>query len=1055
MDSRSLQPSNAARRYWGVASGTRSGLTLGARRRGTRRQPSRLLIIALVLTTAFPVHDFGVATAQEVHPLVPPLACCEPECKVCPSAAARCVPAPYVAIINSHLATDPISGPRQQLTVHEAIRIAMSNSEVVRNLGLVDAQSDVDIVRGQITVYDPRAAWAAAAGEWGIFDPMWTTEMQWERIDIPPGTSFGGIGERPPELDTADFYTSIDQLLPLGTRFRTEYVTDYLFNPDHPVGLDPNPQYFSYVQFGVNQPLMQGLGVNVTMAPIRIAAAEAERTDWQFKQEVLALVRSVETAYWTLYAEQQNLRALDQALPLFREIVRVREEQARGAAGTESEAARALSELLLYEQRRLDAMSNIAEQQLVLRNLLGLPTSDGRYFSLVALPITTPPFETVGDAIMTAVNMRPDVLRQRIAVYVAQQERVVARDSFRPKFDFNAFWRINGLGEDLGESLDVIGDNDYHDWQLGLRFQVPLGRRQGRANIRAAELIIQRERALLDQAAHQASFEVADAYRRIIWLHQQYRVSSSRVDALMRWREGAQAQFEHPPPGVSTVLALELYLNNLRDFVEASIKANAILANFNSALARLEEVKGTLLETRLVEVVGDETETLPEELPAPVIQLPDWMTPPASEVEGPAPAPGTGSSIETFAPITAAPVAPTPALVNPETAGMPLAVPAAPALRAPEAAANVAPQVAARPAAPQVKQPESVATDRYQAAPALPINAKPRNNSPYAKLFENTEALPVQAPAMASRSPAMSAPAPRVELPNTDTVTENSPPTPAPLATPAETAIVDQPLPKLVEPAPLPTRMRGALENFISAVNPERSEQSGLRPRPESGSRATRLADEISWARTPGLATPPLLEQVELYTLRLESSEPQPFERPGPRRNASEVTVTDVPAAADRVTNPRIGGRSMLINPEAERVGSLQRTVSKQRFSNTTPLVNPAEIDGHEPFVIVATDQDAPAELQPAESVRSRNGDARHEFSAAGQLVNPEALRPMRRVPRPADRVPASPLAYPASIGAVGQVREPQAATRGAAAEPLVNPAGYVVTDLATPVVRK
>ncbi|HEX2477042.1 MAG TPA: TolC family protein [Lacipirellulaceae bacterium] len=607
----------------------------------------------------------------QISPLVPPVPCCTGNWKSCPSAAAACIPIPYAAVGDPELAADPSTATPWHLTVHEAIRIALGNSEAVRNLGLVEARSDVDIIRALMTTYDPQIADALAAAEWGIFDPLWTTVMQWDRIDIPPGTSFSGIGNRPPELDTADFYTSLEQLLPGGTKLRADYVTDYLFNPDHPPSLDPNPQYFSYAQFGLTQPILQGFGVNVTMAPIRIAAAEAEQTDWQFKQEMLALVRSIETAFWTLYAEQRNLRALDEALPLFREIVRVRQEQARGEAGTETEAARALSEMLLYEQRRLDALSNIAEQQLVLRNLMGLAPNDGRYLALVALPVTTPPFQTVGDAIMTAVNQRPDVLRQRLAVYVAQQERIIGRDALRPQLDFNAFWRINGLGEDLPESWDVLGQNDFHDWHMGVLLQVPLGRRQARANLRAAELTIQKERALLDQTAHQAAFEVADAYRRIIWLSQQNRVSSERVAALIQWRQGARAHFENPPPGVSTVFALEMYLNNLRDFVEASIKSNAIIADYNSALARLEEVKGTLLESRLVEVAGDPTDAVPEELPTPQIQVPEWMTPPPAELERTAPQPGANGAAAPGAQVLPSEVRPAPTVPGPAELTLP------------------------------------------------------------------------------------------------------------------------------------------------------------------------------------------------------------------------------------------------------------------------------------------------------------------------------------------------------------------------------------------------
>src|SRR5262249_31356627 len=156
----------------------------------------------------------------------------------------------------------------------EAVQIALMNSRVVRNLGLQQNQfSEVDNVRAVITQYDPLAAAASAESQWGIFDPVLGVTMDWDHQDIPPGTSFAGIGSRPPRLDTAAFDASISQLLPTGGQVRMDWVTDYLLNPDHPPTLVPNPQYFSYQQFGVTQPLCQGRGPEVTMAPIRIAAA--------------------------------------------------------------------------------------------------------------------------------------------------------------------------------------------------------------------------------------------------------------------------------------------------------------------------------------------------------------------------------------------------------------------------------------------------------------------------------------------------------------------------------------------------------------------------------------------------------------------------------------------------------------------------------------------------------------------------------------------------------------------------------------------------------------
>jgi outer membrane protein TolC len=660
------------------------------------------------------------ALSADPHPLVPPLACCTDS--RCPCHTNTCVGLPCIPVCDPAV-EGAMAGPAWNLTLQEAISTAMSNSTAVRNLGLVEAASRNDIVRSIITTYDPMEAYARASGEWGIFDPLWTTELIGDKQDIPPGTSFSGIGNRPPQLDTADFYTSLEQLLPLGTRVQATFAADYLFNPNAPPALDPNPQYFSFNQYGVSQPLLRGFGVDVTMAPIKIACAEAERTDWQFKQEMLAMVRSIETTYWSLYAQQQNLRALDEALPAFREVVRLRQEQAGGAVGTESEVARAQSELYLFEQRRLEVMSKVAEQQLVLRNLMGLPPNDCRDIYPLAVPTTTRPTETLQCAVQRAINSRPDVLRQRLAVFIASQERLLADNALLPQLDFNAFWQTNGLGEDLEESFEVKDSNNFNSWQMGVFFQIPLGRRQGRAELRAAELRMSRERTMLDQTAHQASYEVVDAYRRLNWTYQQLQIAANREQALAQWRQGARATFENPPPGMTTVFALELYLSNLRDITDASFSKNALLADYNSALARLDEVTGTLLENRMVEVAGDGSDALPSRLPPVEIQLPESVAPtpvqPAPPAQPAAPQPAPQGMI---APPATAPIASTPQPIQqaPPAIQMPQSV-----QPGPEAYANlpIAPTPEAG-AAPSIEPaPVVESAPMVDAAPVSPIPA--------------------------------------------------------------------------------------------------------------------------------------------------------------------------------------------------------------------------------------------------------------------------------------------------------------------------------------------
>lgn len=917
------------------------------------------------MLAVFTLTNFGgvPSTSADPRPFIPPLATCN-NYGVCPSRTAACIGLPYIPTCDP--AVTP-TGEAWNLTLHEAINTALSNSEAVRNLGLVEAASRNDIVRSIITTYDPLEADALADSEWGIFDPLWTTEVLWDKQDIPPGTSFSGIGNRPPQLDTADAYTSLEQLLPIGTRVRADWVTNYLFNPANPPGLNPNPQYFTYNQIGVSQPLLRGLGVDVTMAPIKIAAAEAERTDWQFKQEMLALVRSIETTYWGLYAQQQNLRVIEQAIPHFREVVRLRQEQAGGTVGTESEVARAQSEMYLFEQRRLDTLSKIAEQALVLRNLMGLPPDDCRDIMPLAVPVTTRPFESLQQAVDTAVNSRPDVLRQRLAVYVASQERLLADNALKPQLDLNGFYRINGLGEELDESWENKDDNNFDSWNMGVFFQIPLGRRQGRSELRAAELRMARERAMLQQTAHQASYEVADAYRRINWVYQQLQIAANRQQALDQWSQGAKAQFDNPPPGMTTVFALELYLQNLRDITDASISTNALLADYNSALARLEEVKGTLLENRNVAVAGDVSNSLPGQLPAPEIQMPESvMPPPAAQ---PAPAPQQTPAVQPANPappqgaIGAPPVEiasepavqplPAPAIEQPQSltpvpnayADLPIGPSAAPAVepRPAPVVQSPAPQITA-PMAPPMATPEPAYTARRTETVAEPAQEAP------------LEPAPTIEPPVAIAPPAAPPVAQQYDYPlSSETWTIEQPLTQRPLAAAPVTEA-----PQLEEPAPSPSPPAAAPWGY-----------DPLQP-------------------APALAMPPSM--MPSSTMVESPATPQ------------VLAPVPAPLAAPAITLPR----------------SIQAAPRPAEAARPVPATTPLPAAS---LQMPASVRPAAQQARPAQPTASAPTAAPvRRTPAPAQLQMPGSVRPAGAVSEPRQSAPvshaATPMVFPASVAA-------------------------------------
>jgi outer membrane protein TolC len=244
-------------------------------------------------------------------------------------------------------------------------------------------------------------------------------------------------------------------------------------------------------------------------------------------------------------------------------------------------------------------LSRVMAAELRLRNLMGLPPADG--WNLIP---TTPPNSQLFEidtmlALDDALANQPDLVRQRLNIAIRQKELVVAQNGLLPQLDFEALYRMNGLGENLGDALGQMYSNAYADWQLGATFAVPLGRRQAQANLRATELTFARERAMLEQARFTTAHQLGDVLRQIRLDFEQYQEAAQRLKAADEWLSGARVRYQHPLPvgdGQNWLFQfLNDYLLAVRARTDAATDAATLLAGYNADLVRLEQVKGTLL----------------------------------------------------------------------------------------------------------------------------------------------------------------------------------------------------------------------------------------------------------------------------------------------------------------------------------------------------------------------------------------------------------------------------------------------------------------------------
>jgi outer membrane protein TolC len=486
-----------------------------------------------------------------------------------------------------------VSNPQPQteqwlLSLDEAIRIALANSRVVRILAGTSA------VASGSTIYDPAIANAAIDERQAVFDPVFSVDNTFNQFEPPvavfdPNNPFRSIIAGT-STESYDLDLSLSKRFVSGGELTFDLPsTTSRFSP----GLFPlNPQTSASPAISLVQPLLQGGGAAVNLAPVVIARIETERSFFQLKGSVQDLVQDVVQGYWALVFARTDLWARRQQVEQSQFALDRAEARRQAGFADIAEVAQTRVALANFRADRIAAEANLLDTEAALRNLLGLPPNDLR----VIVPTTPPSIQRLAfdwNALVgLAEQRRPDVIELKLVLEADQQQLLVARNQALPRLDGVALYRWNGLeGRMPDGSFVSTQGGQFTDWTLGVNFSVPLGLRQGRAALRRQELLIDRDRANIEQAVHAAIHDLAADVRLHDSRFEQYQ-------AFRVTREAAQTNLEQQFAEYS--FGRIIFLNVLNAIADwgAAVSAEArSLTDYNTVLTVLERDTGTILET--------------------------------------------------------------------------------------------------------------------------------------------------------------------------------------------------------------------------------------------------------------------------------------------------------------------------------------------------------------------------------------------------------------------------------------------------------------------------
>jgi len=479
------------------------------------------------------------------------------------------------------------------LSLDEAMRIALENAEVVRVLTGTSASSS-----GR-TIYDPAISNSGIDRARATFDPTISVNNRFNRFDSPQ--AFIDPNDSSRTLIDGTVSDDYDLRAALSKRTITGGTAEFGVNSNrghtHVSPLPLNPSRNSTVNLGYTQPLFQGAGIDVNLAPILLARIDAERSFFQLKDSVQGLVGGVVDGYWNLVFARTDLWAREQQAEQTRKTVEIAKAKFQVGLADKADVAQTEAAYANFLVAVISSRSNVYQREAALRNLLGLPPTGNRKMIPVTPPVADKLTPAWAPLLQLAQQQRPDVIELKLILEADQQLLIEADNRALPRVDATMQYRWNGLeGTMPDRSVISSTTGQFTGWTFGVNFSVPLGLRRERALLRERELVNLRDEANLRQALHSVSHQLADNLRSLDLAYASYEARKLARAASLENLKAQGALFTTGGLLGRDVIILNV-LQAITSWGDAVSAESQSLIEYNSQLVQLERNTGTILDT--------------------------------------------------------------------------------------------------------------------------------------------------------------------------------------------------------------------------------------------------------------------------------------------------------------------------------------------------------------------------------------------------------------------------------------------------------------------------
>lgn len=503
--------------------------------------------------------------------------------------------------------TDPVSDPPLELSLDEAIQLAVGN-----NLAIRGAQLDAD------------AAFQGFNSAWGAFDAVYFINASHSRNTTAPTspTLVGGSVVAPGAPASLAEFTSLNSgftgMFMTGTQWTFD-VTLNKFKSSTVAGTPAGSTFATQNLTGVwalelTHPFLRGGADDYPITGLQLARYDASISMLGAERVANAALQSVITGYWNLVFARQDVGTRELSVTLASELLDITKRKFDQGLQNRINVTEVEAELAQRREELLTARNAEQDAEDELRKLVLAPENASEW-ELDLLPTTRPEpprAQTLDldEAIRMGLMYRPDVAEARVGVQRADVEVTRARNDARSRFDLTGSYSQNSNQDTFSQALSALDKQPFHGSTFSMVYELPLGNRTAGYALRRTQLQRQRAGVTLRETEMNAVGELRVAVREVEL--QIARVAATAETRRLNYEvyEGEKRRLEHD---LSTPFLVRQTQRDLLTSIDSETRAQLDL---EVARASLLAAQGRLLYTYGLERAAPEM-SLDDAPPAP------------------------------------------------------------------------------------------------------------------------------------------------------------------------------------------------------------------------------------------------------------------------------------------------------------------------------------------------------------------------------------------------------------------------------------------------------